>query len=162
MCILVTSIKKRAQIANKWANMKDKDILLNLAITRGSLSKEKRQILKKYFPSASASFLNLTSLYYTIFLLVYLFPNCSTFRIYEHARIKNKITLTILLKFGLLSMDKKGVKNIYNVTPLTRVIIADLIAAYKTNLTTFEHLNLIDKKANYLEIKQKIKTLKQK
>jgi len=142
--------------------MKEKNILLNLAITRGALSKEKRQILKKYFPEASASFLNLTSLYFSIFLLVYIYPNCSTFRIYEHARIKNKITLTILLKFGLLSMDKKGVKNIYNVTPLTRLMIADLIAAYKTNLSTFEHLNTIDKKADYLEIKAKIKDLKQK
>lgn len=142
--------------------MKDKDILYSLAFSRGNFMDEKREIIKKHFPSSSQAFIKMLSLYFHILILVYIHPNCSVFRIYEHTKINTKISLNILLKFGFLNIGIKGAKHIYNITPLTRVIIADLIAAYKTNLATFEHLNTIDKKANYLEIKQKIKTLKQK
>jgi hypothetical protein len=142
--------------------MKEKDILYFLAFSRGNFMKEKKEIIIKYFPSASVAFIKMLSLYFHILILVYIHPNCSVFRIYEHAKINTKISLNILLKFGFLQIRTKKTKHVYNITPLTRVIIADLIAAYKQNLATFDHLNLIDKKANYLEIKAKIKTLKQK
>ena len=142
--------------------MKEKEILYSLAFSRGNFMQEKKEIIKKHFPFCSVAFVKMLSLYFHILILVYIHPNCSTFRIYEHAKINTKISLNILLKFGFLQIRTKKTKHVYNVTPLTRLISADLIAAYKTNLSTFEHLNNIDKKADYLEIKAKIKTLKQK
>ena len=159
---IVRSSKKVKHSANKWPNMNDKDIVLNLALTRGAMMDDKKAIIKKHFSGASGSFMNQTHSIYTILFLAYVCPNVSTLRIYEHANIKSSIILRILVKFKFLMCDKSKPTHKYNVTPLTRLIIADLIAAYKTNLTTFEHLNQIDKKANYLDIKAKIKTLKQK
>lgn len=142
--------------------MKDKEIILHMAINRGSLSTEKIQILKKHFPGASPSFLRLSSLVYHVLLLVFIYSDCSLARIYEHANIKSSIVLRILIKFKLLDLSIKNGKHLYNITPLTRLIITDLINAYKLNLLTFESLNKIDKKANYSQIKAKIKDLKQK
>lgn len=142
--------------------MTEKTIILHLALNRGSLGYEKRQIILKYFPEASPSFLRLTHLVIHILLLCCINPDCTVIRIYEHANIKSSIILRILVKFKLLDLSIKNNKHLYNITPLTRLIISDLIAAYKLNLLTFEQLNKIDKKANYSQIKAKIKTLKQK
>ncbi len=142
--------------------MTDKTILLHLALNRGSLADEKKEILKKYFPRASRSFIAITHLTFHVMLLCYINPDCTVIRIYEHANIKSSIVLRILVKFKLLDLSIKDSKHLYNITPLTRVIIQDLINAYKLNLITFEQLNKIDKKANYSQIKAKIKTLKQK
>jgi hypothetical protein len=159
---LVTSIKKRAQNKQKAYYMKDKEIVRNLVLTRGGMSKEKRQIILKYFPEASASFLRQSNLVFSIMLLAYVLPNVSTFRIYEFGRINNSIMLRVMIKFKLLDLTIKNSKHLYNITPLTRLIITDLINAYKLNLLTFESLNKIDKKANYIQIKARIKDLKQK
>jgi hypothetical protein len=142
--------------------MKDKQIILHMALNRGSLSTEKKQILKNRVAEASPSFLRLTSIVYHVLLLVYIYNNCSLVRIYEHTNIKSSIIIRILVKFNLLVCDKSKATHRYNITPLTRLIIADLIEAYKTNLNTFHALNVEDKKADYLEIKAKIKTLKEK
>lgn len=142
--------------------MKDKEIVRNLVLTRGGMSKEKRQIILKYFPEASASFLRQSNLVFSIMLLAYVLPNVSTFRIYEFGRINNSIMLRVMIKFKLLDLTIKNSKHLYNITPLTRLIITDLINAYKLNLLTFESLNKIDKKANYIQIKARIKDLKQK
>jgi hypothetical protein len=142
--------------------MTKQEIITNLAMTRGGMSKEKRKILLNYFPEASASFLQQSNLIYHILLMIYILPNCSVFRIYEAGNINSSILLRVLVKFNLLTCDKSTIKHKYNITPLTRCILNDLIAAYKHNLNQFYHLNNIDKKADYLQIKQKIKTLKQK
>lgn len=142
--------------------MKEKEIVLHLALNRGSLSTEKIQILKKNFSGASPSFLRLSSLVYHVLLLVYIYSDCSLARIYEHTNINSSIVLRILVKFNLLVCDKSKATHRYNITPLTRLIIADLLAAYKANLNTFHALNMADKKADYLQIKAKIKDLKQK
>jgi hypothetical protein len=142
--------------------MTDNKILIHLALNRGSLRNEKKQIFKKYLPHASRAFLNLTSLHFHIMLLCYINPDCSLLRIYEHANINSSIVLRILVKFNLLVCDKSKTTYRYNITPLTKLIITDLINAYKLNLLTFEALNKIDKKANYSQIKAKIKDLKQK
>jgi hypothetical protein len=142
--------------------MKDKDIVLSLALLRGAIMNEKKQILKNHFPHASRAFIDLASLTFHILLLCYINPGCSLLRIYEHANIKSSIVLRILIKFKLLDLSIKNSKHLYNITPLTRLIIQDLINAYKLNLLTFESLNKIDKKANYTQIKAKIKDLKQK
>lgn len=133
-----------------------------MALHRGSLSTEKIQILKKHFPGASPSFLRLSSLVYHVILLVYIYPDCSLVRIYEHANLNSSIVVRILVKFNLLTCDKSKPTHRYNITPLTRLIIADLLAAYKHNLNTFHALNIADKKADYLQIKAKIKDIKQK
>lgn len=142
--------------------MKDKDIIIHLALNRGSFGIEKREILKNRVAGASPSFLSHTQLIYCILLLVYVMPYISTFRIYEHTNLKSSIIIRILVKFNLLVCDKSKAIHRYNITPLTRLIIADLIAAYKHNLNTFHLLNKSDKKADYSQIKAKIKDLKQK
>jgi hypothetical protein len=142
--------------------MKDKNIIIHLALNRGSLSTEKRQILKNRVAGASPSFLRLTQIIIHVILLVFIYPNCSTVRIYEHTNLNSSIILRIMIKFNLLICDKSKAKHIYNITPLTRCIISDLIEAYKHNLNTFHALNVEDKKADYLQIKAKIKTLKEK
>ena len=142
--------------------MNDKIILLHLACLRGAIAKQKHEILKKHISGASPAFLRLTCLIFHILLLCYINPDSSLIRIYEHANIKSSIVLRILVKFKLLDLNIKDGKHLYNITPLTRAIIQDLIQAYKLNLITFEQLNKIDKKSNYTQIKAKIKTLKQK
>lgn len=161
MCIC-NEHKRNERKTNKNSIMKDNKILIHLALNRGSLRNEKRILFKKYLPHASRAFLNLTSLHFHILLLCYINPDSSLIRIYEHAKIKSSIVLRILVKFKLLDLSIKDGKHLYNVTPLTRCIINDLIQAYKLNLINFETLNKIDKKANYSQIKAKIKTLKQK
>ena len=142
--------------------MKDKDILLILALSRGSFTNEKKQILKKHLPGASPGFIYQSQLLVHVLLLVSILPNVSTFRIYEHAKLSSSIVLRILVKFNLLVCDKSLTKHKYNITPLTRAIISDLISAYKHNLNQFYALNKADKNTNYIEIKAKIKHLKQK
>lgn len=158
----VTRMQKRGQNENKGVNMKDKYILINLVLTRGSFGVEKRDILKNRVLLASPSFLSHTQIIFTVLLMVYFLPNCSLARIYEHTKLKSTIILRILIKNKLLICDKSKMIHRYNITPLTRLIIADLIEAYKHNLNTFHALNIADKKADYLQIKTKIKDLKQK
>lgn len=161
MCIY-NETKRNERKTNKNSIMNDNKIIIHLALNRGSLRNEKKIIFQKYLPHASRAFLKLTSLHFHIMLLCYINPDCSLLRIYEHANIKSSIVLRILVKFKLLDLSTKNGKHLYNITPLTRLIITDLIAAYKHNLLTFEQLNKADKKANYSQIKAKIKTLKQK
>ena len=142
--------------------MKDNQILVHLALNRGSLANEKKQILKKHFPRASRSFIQITHLTYQILLLCYINPDCSLLRIYEHANIKSSIVIRILVKFNFLVCDKSKPTHRYNVTPLSQAIINDLVNAYKLQLANFELANKADKKAKYFEIKEKIKDLKQK
>lgn len=67
-----------------------------------------------------------------------------------------------MIKFNLLICDKTTTKHKYNLTPLSKLIINDLVSVYKSNFHTFEHLNKMDKKTSYDDIRKKIADLKKK
>ena len=142
--------------------MTNQEIITHLANSRGAMCTEKRDLIIKYFPGASPAFINLSSLSFHVMLLLFVCPNSSLIRIYEHARLKSSIVIRILLKFELIEFKALPHKHVYNITPLTRLIINDLISAYKHNLNTFYALNKADKNTDYNQIKAKIKHLKQK